>query len=58
MLTSFGIFWGSEGAGIQWPGKDAALFGLVVLIAGMAFAQIAWLKRHHSQFETTKVHAS
>lgn len=48
MLTSFGIFWGSEGAGIRWPGGDAALFGLVAFIAASAFIQIAWLYDHHS----------
>lgn len=47
MLTSFGIFWGSEGAGIHWPGNDASLFGVIALIAVAAFAQIAWLKRRH-----------
>ena len=25
MLTSFGIFWSAEGAGIEWPGGDASL---------------------------------
>ncbi len=29
MLTSFGIFWGAEGAGATWPGDDAALLVLV-----------------------------
>lgn len=45
MLTSFGIFWGSEGAGIHWPGNDAALVGVIALIAVTAISQVTWLKR-------------
>ncbi|HTT51692.1 MAG TPA: hypothetical protein VMH35_09865 [Streptosporangiaceae bacterium] len=33
MLTSFGTFWGAEGAGVSWPGHDAALLGVIPLIA-------------------------
>jgi uncharacterized membrane protein len=51
MLTSFGIFWGSEGAGIQWPGSDAALFGVILLIAATAIIQVAWLKHGHARNE-------
>ena len=29
MLTSFGIFWGAEGAGADWPGGDVALLAIV-----------------------------
>src|SRR3954470_22991134 len=29
MLTSFGIFWTAEGAGIAWPGADASLLVLI-----------------------------
>jgi uncharacterized membrane protein len=36
MLTSFGIFWGAEGAGAHWPGGDAAL--LVIIPATLLFA--------------------
>ena len=25
LLTTFGTFWGAEGAGASWPGSDAAL---------------------------------
>ncbi len=32
LLTSFGAFWGAEGAGIEWPGGDAALLVLVPAI--------------------------
>ena len=42
MLTSFGTFWGAEGAGTRWPGGDAALLVLVPVIgvvsAGYAVA--------------------
>jgi uncharacterized membrane protein len=34
MLTSFGLFWGGEGAGAHWPGGDAAL--LVIVPATLA----------------------
>lgn len=51
MLTSFGIFWGSEGAGIHWPGSDASLLGIIVFITLSAFAEMAWLKRQHSLLE-------
>jgi uncharacterized membrane protein len=33
MLTSFGTFWGAEGAGVSWPGHDAALLVLVPVVA-------------------------
>jgi uncharacterized membrane protein len=44
MLSSFGMFWGAEGAGASWPGGDAALLALVpgVLVAANA---IVWMLR-------------
>jgi uncharacterized membrane protein len=45
MLTSFGIFWGAEGAGVSWPGSDAALFGIVAGTALFAVLCVAILKR-------------
>jgi uncharacterized membrane protein len=36
MLTSFGIFWGAEGAGAQWPGGDAALLALVPFVLSLS----------------------
>ncbi len=36
MLTSFGVFWGGEGAGAHWPGSDAALLVIIPAIALLA----------------------
>ena len=48
MLTSFGTFWGAEGAGVAWPGNDAALLVLVPLVALVAGAYIFWLRGRQS----------
>jgi len=45
MLTSFGTFWGAEGAGVAWPGNDAALLVLIAVIAVVALGAIALLRR-------------
>jgi uncharacterized membrane protein len=38
MLTSFGIFWGAEGAGANWPGGDAALLFIVPAVLAFSVA--------------------
>jgi len=43
MLTSFGTFWGAEGAGVAWPGNDAALLVLVPVVGLVAAAYVFWL---------------
>jgi uncharacterized membrane protein len=45
MLTSFGTFWGAEGAGVAWPGGDVALLALVPVIAAVSLGYIALLRR-------------
>jgi uncharacterized membrane protein len=32
LLTSFGIFWGGEGAGVEWPGGDVAILGVIAFL--------------------------
>lgn len=44
MLTSFGIFWGGEGAGALWPGADAAVLAIVPAVALFALAQVALIR--------------
>jgi uncharacterized membrane protein len=45
MLTSFGTFWGAEGAGVSWPGGDAALLVIVPCVAAVCLAYVALLGR-------------
>jgi uncharacterized membrane protein len=45
MLTSFGIFWGGEGAGAQWPGSDAALLVIIPAVALFGIGLTAALRR-------------
>ncbi len=45
MLTSFGSFWGAEGAGVTWPGGDAALLVIVPVVALVSLGYVAWLRR-------------
>jgi uncharacterized membrane protein len=45
MLTSFGTFWGAEGAGASWPGGDAALLVIIPALIACSLAMAAWLKR-------------
>jgi uncharacterized membrane protein len=45
MLTSFGIFWSAEGAGIEWPGSDAALLVVIAFVVVTAFGLVALARR-------------
>ncbi len=45
MLTSFGLFWGGEGAGAHWPGSDAALLVIIPAIALFSVGLVALLRR-------------
>ena len=45
MLTSFGTFWGAEGAGASWPGNDASLLALVPAVAVFALLLVVGFRR-------------
>ncbi len=45
LLTSFGIFWGAEGAGVTWPGADLALAVLIPATLAVSVAMVATLRR-------------
>ena len=45
LLTSFGTFWGVEGAGVDWPGGDLALAVIIPITLLFALAMVAALRR-------------
>jgi hypothetical protein len=52
MLTSFGIFWGAEGAGAEWPGKDLSLLGIIIFMVVISSVLIRILKVQNSKVTT------
>ena len=45
LLTSFGCFWGAEGAGVSWPGKELSLLGVVGFVGALSFLLVHVLRR-------------
>jgi uncharacterized membrane protein len=48
MLTSFGTFWGAEGAGVHWPGNDAFLLVLIAVYALVCVGYTVLLRRRRA----------
>ncbi len=44
MLTSFGLFWVGEGAGVHWPGSDLAIIALIGLFTAVTLALVVVLR--------------
>jgi uncharacterized membrane protein len=53
MLTTFGTFWGAEGAGVEWPGKDGAILAILAFVALLSFGLVALLKQQHARTVAT-----
>jgi len=49
LLTSFGMFWSAEGAGVAWPGGEGAIFILIALMVGASVLLARALRRHHQR---------
>jgi uncharacterized membrane protein len=58
MLTSFGVFWGAEGAGASWPGNDASLLGLIPAVALVSLGYTALLRRRRPAGPASVAHPS
>jgi uncharacterized membrane protein len=44
LLSSFGIFWGAEGAGAHWPGADVSLLVIIPAVLVVSLAYVALLR--------------
>jgi len=49
MLSTFGIFWSVEGTGIDWPGGDIAILGILLFLTLVALGLVALLRRKHER---------
>ena len=45
LLTSFGCFWAAEGAGVDWPGDEASLLGVIAFFAAVSYVLVRALRR-------------
>jgi len=45
LLTSFGCFWGAEGAGVEWPGDELSLLGVIAFFTLVSLALVRTLRR-------------
>jgi uncharacterized membrane protein len=45
LLTTFGTFWGAEGAGVDWPGGDAALPVVLAFVVLISLGYVTALRR-------------
>jgi uncharacterized membrane protein len=46
LLTSFGCFWAAEGAGVDWPGDEVSLLGVLAFFGGVSFVLVRGLRRY------------
>ncbi len=45
MLTTFGIFWGAEGAGVAWPDGEGAILAVLALVVLASLGLTALIRR-------------
>jgi uncharacterized membrane protein len=45
LLTGFGCFWAAEGAGVEWPGDELSLLGVIAFFALVSLGLVRALRR-------------
>jgi uncharacterized membrane protein len=48
LLTSFGCFWAAEGAGIDWPGDELSLLGVIAFFVLVSLGLVRAFRRRRS----------
>ena len=49
MLTTFGMFWGAEGAGVRWPGNDASILGVLAFVLAGSLGLVGLLRQRRAR---------
>ncbi len=57
LLTSFGCFWAAEGAGVDWPGDELSLLGVIAFFAAFSFVLVHVLRRRRVTLATAEARA-
>jgi uncharacterized membrane protein len=57
LLTSFGCFWGAEGAGVHWPGDELSLLGVIGFLGALSFLLVRMLRRQRLALVPAEVKA-
>ena len=57
LLASFGTFWAGEGLGVDWPGDDLAIVGLVALIGLVSLLLARGLRERWAPLRPAPEHA-
>jgi uncharacterized membrane protein len=45
LLTSFGTFWAAEGVGVDWPGDELSLLGVIAFFGLASFVLVHAFRR-------------
>jgi uncharacterized membrane protein len=57
LLTSFGVFWGGEGAGVEWPGGDLAILAIAGFFGLVSVALTRELRRRRQRLRLVEAGA-
>jgi uncharacterized membrane protein len=57
LLTSFGIFWGGEGAGVEWPGSDLAIVAVAGFVGLLSILLTQALRRRREPLKAVEARA-